>query len=111
MSSAPPIVGTRKYCKNCRTERVELIDKNGITDSGFNTWKWAQICEHCKRNDSLEYLPIRLGENLLETVNEALSESRPNISVSGKVALLVRDAGENIISKYQFLTVEETDEL
>lgn len=77
MSTPPPIIGTRKHCKNCKTERIELIDRNGITDSGFKTWKSGQRCEYCRSGDFLEYLPIRQGDNVLETVNEALSEYRP----------------------------------
>lgn len=73
----PPIIGTRKFCNSCKTEGIELIDKNGITDCGFKTWKWAQKCDNCERSDCLEYLPIRLGDNVLETVNKALSEYRP----------------------------------
>jgi hypothetical protein len=75
--AAPPIIGTLRHCKNCGRERIELIDKNGITDSGFKTWKWAQTCDNCKRNDCFEYRPIRLGDNVLETENETLAEYSP----------------------------------
>ena len=74
--TAPPVIGTRKYCNNCKTERIELIDKNGITDHGFKTWRWAQTCDNCKLNDCLEYLPIRLGDSIIDTVNQALSETK-----------------------------------
>ena len=40
----------------------------------------------------------------------AAAQARPT-AITGKVALLVQDASEDIMEKYRFLTIEETDEV
>ena len=50
----------------------------------------------------------RQGTNNGSAVSAA--QARPT-AITGKVALLVQDACEDIMDKYWFLTIEETDEV
>lgn len=69
------IVGSRVNCISCNIERLDLIDKDGITHSGYKVWQWAQVCGECKTKHSLEFYPIYKGQNLEETVNGILHEN------------------------------------
>ncbi len=72
------IIGTRIYCSQCMLERMELIDRNGITHSGFELYRKAQVCEECKRGEKegfLEFFPIYKGEQILEVTNKMAKEN------------------------------------
>jgi hypothetical protein len=69
------IIGTRMYCIVCKLEEMKLIDRNGITHSGFKQWKWAQVCDECMTGNSLEYWPIYKGEQILDVTNQMALEN------------------------------------
>jgi len=120
-----PIIGMRMYCSSCKIEKVQLIDRDGITQEAFKTYQWAQACSECKTGNFLEFLPIYKGDNLEGVVNEMLREAWKEKQMkkgdSTELSLefqeseygnLTRDEFEaELIKKYRFKATKDTEEL
>jgi hypothetical protein len=75
---ALPIIAYFMYCK-CNKEWFRLVSHEGITDKAFRILQKEQVCDNCNSPDSLEFRPIRRGENLELIVNGMMEERKHTI--------------------------------
>jgi hypothetical protein len=90
---ALPIIVYFMYCK-CNKEWFRLVSHEGITDKAFRILQKEQVCDNCNSPDSLEFRPIRRGENLELIVNGMMEDYQKQIQLQATQLKEIEDEYE-----------------